>query len=87
MESLMTAAARTLEARDPIGALNRVALCNDAPAVALRGIAMVQPAAFRRAIERARDPDWVTVSFDLNEARSASGRDATFATALAKGRE
>ena len=42
MESLITAAARALEAGDPLGALNRVALRDDAPALALRGIAMVQ---------------------------------------------
>jgi len=42
MESLITAAARALAAGDPIGALNRVALRNDAPALALRGIAMAQ---------------------------------------------
>lgn len=42
MESLITAAARALEAGDPIGALNRVALRNDAPSLALRGIAMAQ---------------------------------------------
>lgn len=42
MESLITAAARALEAGDPLGALNRVALRNDAPSLALRGIAMAQ---------------------------------------------
>jgi hypothetical protein len=42
MDSLMTAAARALAAGDPLGALNRVALRNDAPALALRGIAMAQ---------------------------------------------
>ncbi|WP_181704916.1 helix-turn-helix domain-containing protein [Chthonobacter rhizosphaerae] len=42
MDSLMTAAARALAAGDPIGALNRVALREDAPALALRGIAMAQ---------------------------------------------
>jgi hypothetical protein len=42
MESLITAAARALEAGDPLGALNRVSLRNDAPALALRGIAMAQ---------------------------------------------
>ena len=40
--SLITAAARALEAGDPLGALNRVALRDDAPALALRGIAMAQ---------------------------------------------
>ncbi|MGR4925355.1 helix-turn-helix domain-containing protein [Bradyrhizobium canariense] len=42
MESLITAAARALQAGDPLGALNRVALRNDAPSLALRGIAMAQ---------------------------------------------
>src|ERR1700689_2967903 len=38
----LTAAARALAAGDPLGALNRVALRDDAPALALRGIAMAQ---------------------------------------------
>jgi DNA-binding transcriptional ArsR family regulator len=42
MDSLITAAARALAVGDPIGALNRVALRDDAPALALRGIAMAQ---------------------------------------------
>jgi hypothetical protein len=42
MDSLITAAARALAAGDPFGALKRVALRNDAPALALRGIAMAQ---------------------------------------------
>jgi hypothetical protein len=42
MDSLITAAARALAAGDPLGALNRVALREDAPALALRGIAMAQ---------------------------------------------
>ena len=42
MDSLITAAASALAAGDPIGALQRVALRNDAPALALRGIAMAQ---------------------------------------------
>src|SRR3989475_281460 len=42
MDSLITAAARALAAGDPFGALNRVALRDDAPALALRGIAMAQ---------------------------------------------
>jgi len=42
MDSLITAAARALTAGDPLGALNRVALRDDAPALALRGIAMAQ---------------------------------------------
>ena len=42
MDSLVTAAARALAAGDPLGALKRVALRDDAPALALRGIAMAQ---------------------------------------------
>ena len=42
MDSLITAAARALAAGDPLGALKRVALRGDAPALALRGIAMAQ---------------------------------------------
>jgi hypothetical protein len=42
MDSLINAAARALAAGDPLGALNRVALRDDAPALALRGIAMAQ---------------------------------------------
>ena len=38
MDSLITAAARALAAGDALGALNRVALRDDAPALALRGI-------------------------------------------------
>src|SRR3989441_3218348 len=42
MDSMITAAARALMAGDPLGALKRVALRDDAPALALRGIAMAQ---------------------------------------------
>src|SRR5258708_28517581 len=42
MSSLITAAARALASGDPLGALNHIALRNDAPALALRGIAMAQ---------------------------------------------
>ena len=42
MDSLINAAARALAAGDPLGALKRVALRDDAPALALRGIAMAQ---------------------------------------------
>ena len=49
MDALITAAARALAAGDPLGALKRVALRNDAPALALRGIAMAQLGDFARA--------------------------------------
>src|SRR4029453_5646132 len=42
MDSLITAAARRLAAGDPLGALKRVALREDPPALALPGIAMAQ---------------------------------------------
>jgi hypothetical protein len=41
-DALITTAARALAAGDPLGALKRVALRADAPALALRGIAMAQ---------------------------------------------
>ena len=49
MDSLITAAARALAAGDPLGALKRVALRDDPPALALRGIAMAQLGEFARA--------------------------------------
>src|ERR1700754_2369002 len=49
MDSLITSAARALAAGDPLGALDRVALRDDAPAPALRGIAMAQLGEFARA--------------------------------------
>src|SRR5262245_15446653 len=49
MDSLITAAARALAAGDPLGALNRVALREDAAALALRGIAMAQLGDLARA--------------------------------------
>jgi len=55
MDSLITAAARTLAAGDPLGALKRVALRDDAPALALRGIAMAQLGDFARAKELLRN--------------------------------
>ncbi|GGA03801.1 helix-turn-helix domain-containing protein [Dyella caseinilytica] len=49
MDSLITAAARALAAGDPLCALNWVALREDAPALALRGIAMAQLGELDRA--------------------------------------
>jgi hypothetical protein len=49
MDSLITAAARALATGDPLGALKRIALRNDPPALALRGIAMAQLGDFIRA--------------------------------------
>ncbi len=42
MDSLITAAARALAVGDPLGALKRIALREDPPALALRGTAMAQ---------------------------------------------
>jgi len=49
MDAVITAAARALAAGDPLGALNRVGLRDDPPALALRGIAMAQLGDFVRA--------------------------------------
>ncbi len=49
MDSLIEAAARALAAGDALSALNRVALRGDAPALALRGIAMAQLGDLARA--------------------------------------
>jgi hypothetical protein len=49
MDSLITAAAHALAQGDPLGALKRIALRDDASALALRGIAMAQLGEFERA--------------------------------------
>ncbi len=49
MDSLITAAARALATGDPLSALKLVALRDDAPALALRGIAMAQLGELSRA--------------------------------------
>jgi tetratricopeptide (TPR) repeat protein len=49
MDSLITAAARSLSVGDPLNALNFIALRDDAPALALRGIAMAQLGDLARA--------------------------------------
>lgn len=49
MDSLIAAAAHALARGDPLGALNRVALRDDPPALALRGIAMARLGDFPRA--------------------------------------
>ena len=54
MDSLITAAARALAAGDPLSALKRVALRDDPPALALRGIAMAQLGDLARAKELLR---------------------------------
>ena len=65
MDSLIAAAARALAAGDALGGLNRVALRNDPPARALRGIALAQlgdlasARALVRSAERAFGPQEV----------------------------
>src|SRR6266568_4166999 len=54
MDSSITAAGRALRAGDPLGALKRVALRDDPPALALRGIAMAQVGDLGRARELLR---------------------------------
>jgi hypothetical protein len=54
MDSLIASAARALAAGDPLAALKRVALREDAPALALRGIAMAQLGEHPRARELLR---------------------------------
>src|SRR5437879_4982134 len=54
MDSLITAAARSLAAGEPLGALKLVALRDDAPALALRGIARAQLGDLVRAKTRLR---------------------------------
>ncbi len=54
MDSLIAASARALAAGDALGALKRIALRDDPPALALRGIAMAQLGDLRRARELLR---------------------------------
>ncbi|SHK78619.1 HTH domain-containing protein [Halomonas caseinilytica] len=55
MDALIAAAGRALAQGDPLGALNRIALREDAPALALRGIAMARLGDLALARERLRD--------------------------------
>ena len=50
MDSLISAAARALAAGDALDALKCVALRDDPPALALRGIAMAQLGEYPRAL-------------------------------------
>ena len=90
MDSLITAAARALAAGDPLGALKRVALRDDAPALALRGIAMAQLGDFAREgiaaecgarlrSERTgcpREMRWLTAPLELANRTTFVGRPA-----------
>jgi DNA-binding transcriptional ArsR family regulator len=54
MDSVVASAARLLAAGDPLGALKRVALRDDPPGLALRGIAMAQLDDYERACKLLR---------------------------------
>ena len=54
MDALIAAAARALAAGDTLGALKRVALRNDPPALALRAVAMARLGELSRARELLR---------------------------------
>jgi tetratricopeptide (TPR) repeat protein len=69
MDSLITAAARALAAGDPLAALKRVALRDDPPALALRGIAMAQLGDLTRAKELLRR---AARAFGPNEATASA---------------
>jgi len=67
MDSLISASARALAAGDPLGALKRVALRDDPPALALRGIAMAQLGEHPRARDLLRQ---AARAFGSHEARA-----------------
>ncbi|WP_137921181.1 helix-turn-helix domain-containing protein [Hydrogenophaga sp. 2FB] len=67
MDSLIAASARALAAGDALGALKRVALRDDPPALALRGIAMAQLGELVRARELLRR---AARGFGAHEARA-----------------
>src|SRR5436309_330643 len=72
MDSLIAAAARALAAGDALGALKRVALRDDPPALALRGIAMAQLGEPTRTLDRACDAGTAfdgTYLYQIAEAR------------------
>lgn len=89
MDALITAGARALALGDPLRALNHVALRNDPPALALRGIAMAQleqPARARellRAAARAfgeREPRARSRCIVADAEVALASRDLGFAT-------
>ena len=80
MDSLINAAAHALAAGDPLGALKRVALRNDAPALALRGIAMAQLGDLVRAKALLRKGGarlWPERGGGPREVHRCRGRDCT----------
>jgi hypothetical protein len=79
MDSLITAATRALASGDALGGLNYIALRDDAPALALRGIAMAQlgdlsraKILLRRAARIIAAPDPRSPTFSLAKSRSCS---------------
>lgn len=54
MDSLVASAARSLAAGDPLAALKRIALREDPPSLALRGIAMAQLGDYERSLKLLR---------------------------------
>src|SRR5262249_15348766 len=83
MDSLITAAARALAAGNPLGALNRIALRDDAPALALRGIAMAQLGDLVRAKALVRSAARAFGPKDAAGPAPAAGAPAGIARALA----
>lgn len=67
MDSLISASARALAAGDPLGALKRVALRDDPPALALRGIAMAQLGEYPHARDLLRQ---AARAFGVHEAQA-----------------
>jgi hypothetical protein len=70
MDSLITAAARALATGSPLNALNFIALRDDAPALALRGIAMAQLGDLSRAKTLTRSNGMATPSMPRMRATS-----------------
>src|SRR5204862_51964 len=89
MDSLITAAARALAAGDVLGALKRVALRDDAPALALRGIAMAQLGDLMRAKallrQAGREADIPALTAEVESASLTMDRPA--ARLIARGRQ
>src|SRR5574339_596897 len=87
MDSMITAAARALAAGDALGALKRVSLRNDPPALALRGIAMAQLGEYpnsRKLLQRAAGRFGRTRSARRPHQRAAGAADSDSPTAVAR---
>ena len=74
MDSLIAASARALAAGDALGALKRVALRDDPPALALRGIAMAQLGELARARAAAVISESMATAYTQPCARAVRGR-------------